>query len=84
MIATVAELYLAEGRPTDAVKLATFLIHYPGTWHETKERASDLTIKSASRMASPEFTRAQEIGRQIEFDQVLDKLAFGDIQHLCS
>jgi len=83
MIAVIAELYLAEDRPADAIALATFLLDYQGTWYETRERASELIIRAASRLASTDLSNAQHKGQQIVFDQMLDKIATGDIQHLC-
>jgi predicted ATPase/DNA-binding SARP family transcriptional activator len=79
LIGGVAQLLLVSGQLAGAMILAAFLIHYQGSWYETKERASDLFIQAASRLPSSDIVQAQRIGSQLDIDQIIEMIISGEI-----
>jgi hypothetical protein len=79
----IAELFLNTDRPAQAVALTTFTLNYQGTWHETRERASDLLVRAISHLTSTEFSAAQQRGKTTLLDEIQEKLGTGDLDRLC-
>ena len=80
----IAELFLNTDRPAQAVALTTFTLNYQGTWHETRERASDLLVRAISHLTSTEFSAAQQRGKTTLLDEIQEKLGTGDLDRLCA
>lgn len=72
-ISGIADLWLLDERPEDALAMATYIHDHPTTWDDTRRRTRQLIEKVEQLLPPEEAAKAQAIGRAFTLELAIEK-----------
>jgi tetratricopeptide (TPR) repeat protein len=72
-ISGIADIWLLDERPEDALAMATYLHEHPTTWDDTRRRTRQLIEKIQELLPPDEVAKAQTTGRAFTLELAIEK-----------
>jgi hypothetical protein len=71
-ISGIADIWLLDERPEDALAMATYIYDHPTTWDDTRRRTSQLIDKLLQLLPPDEAAKAQAAGRAFTLELAIE------------